>query len=90
MNVVNLSPVRATDPADLIAGQPDLPDVWERNIEAIRETVRGADLVVAAWGNHGEASDRAARVTEEALSDAPLYCLGITKIGAGTHSMSTI
>ena len=43
--------------------------------------------MVAAWGNHGVAGDRAARVIAEALSGIPLHCLETTKTGAPRHPL---
>ncbi len=50
LEVVNLYGYMATKPADLFScGEP----VGDGNDEAIAEALGRADLVVAAWGNHG-------------------------------------
>ena len=50
MDVTNLSPVRATDPSELLIGPPESADVWDRNIRAIRETVEA----LTWWSRLGE------------------------------------
>ena len=84
--VGNLSPVRATNPKDLIAAGPEEPDVVWRNISAINDMSQGARLVVAAWGNHGRAEERDLRMIE-ALPWVTWHCLGTTKEGYPRHPL---
>ena len=62
LHVTNLSPLRATHPRDLRNAGPEPEDVWDENLRTILETGGQSDLVVAAWGVHGEAEGRAEKV----------------------------
>ena len=86
MDVGNLSPVRATDPAE-IKTLIEPAHVWSKNLDVIKDVVRDADLVVAAWGVHGEHHDRAKAVVIGALEGVDLYCLGKTKDGHPKHPL---
>lgn len=57
MEVVNLFALRATDPAEL--RQTSDPTGGEANDRYIEESCGRADLVVAAWGAHGNLKNRA-------------------------------
>ena len=59
LDVTNLSPLRATDPKQLLAAGPEPWDVWNRNLYHIMAAAGSSDLVVAAYGNHGP--DRGSR-----------------------------
>ena len=86
--VVNLSPLRATDPNDLLAEGPEPADVWETNVDYIQKAVSLSDLVVAAWGVHGEAEGRAERVLDALLRKGwEVHCLGTTKHGHPRHPL---
>ena len=93
LHVVNLSPLRATDPKELIDAGPEPDEVWEENIVTIRETASTSDLVIAAWGVHGNAEGRANRVIDERVwkpsnvDHVDLYCLGTTKDGQPRHPL---
>ena len=63
--VCNLSPLRATHPADLKAAGPEPEEVWKTNINVIHQAAALADLVVAAYGAGGLWEDRSHRVLEE-------------------------
>jgi hypothetical protein len=79
--LANLFAYRSTNPADLrVAADPigPLNDRW------LKDLSREADLVVAAWGNHGRLGQRwkaAAAIREK------MYCLGITKLGQPCHPL---
>ena len=51
--VVNLSPLRATNPKELLAAGSEPDRVWDTNMACIQEAATKSDLVVAAWGAHG-------------------------------------
>ncbi len=57
--VTNLSPFRATDPAEMLAEGPEPPGVWDQNLDHIMSAAGSSELVIAAWGNHGSAEGRA-------------------------------
>ena len=93
LHVVNLSPLRATDPKDLIDAGPEPDDVWEENILTIRETAWTSVLVIAAWGGHGNAEGRTHKVIDElvwkpgCVDLIDLHCLGTTKDGHPRHPL---
>jgi len=88
--VVNLFAVRAPSPKALILR----PDFYQSEYEAIigpendatieRETSR-AQLVVAAWGNHGALYSRDRDVRNRI--EAPLHYLGLTKMNQPRHPL---
>lgn len=83
LNVVNLFALRATDPAELKkAADPIGPE----NDRYIEEEVRRHSIgaVIAAWGAHPFAAERAAEVLKKYPT---LYCLGKTKSGAPRHPL---
>ena len=86
--VTNLSPLRATDPRELLATGAEPEVIQRENEEGILEAASVADLVVAAYGVHGSAEGRADRIVE-ALTDAghTVMCLGLTKKGAPRHPL---
>ncbi len=82
LNVVNLYALRSPDPRHLaLAEDPVGPenDAW------IDKEVRGARLVVAAWGAHPFAVDRAKDVARRV---GQLWCLGKTKDGCPKHPLA--
>ena len=58
LNVVNLSPLAATDPDDLKAAGPEPGDVIARNLEHVASVTGGGEIVVAAWGVLGALEGR--------------------------------
>ena len=86
--VTNLSPLRATDPKELLAAGPEQGDVWQENIGNILEMAMYCGIVVAAWGVHGAAERRADRVAQALeLHRLHAYCLGTTKGGHPRHPL---
>ena len=86
--VTNLSPLRATDPRELLAAGAEPEDVQRENERAIIEAASVADLVVAAYGVHGAAECRAERVLELLVeAGVTVACLGLTKAGAPRHPL---
>ena len=88
MQVVNLSPLRATDPQVMLEAGPELPEVQEENLGWILEAAQISDLVIVAYGVHGVAEDRGRKVLE-ALADAGIEakCLGLTAQGYPRHPL---
>ena len=83
--VVNLFALRATDPRELAAhARP----AGRANDQFIGEAADGAALVVAAWGAHPAAADRAGQVTRLVTGEGiDLMCLGVTKAGHPKHPL---
>ena len=86
--VVNLSPLRATNPKDLLAAGSEPDRVWDTNMACIQEAATKSDLVVAAWGAHGGAAGRDAAVAAQ-LRDSvgQIHSLGTTKDGHPKHPL---
>ena len=93
MHVVNLSPLMATSPAELLAGLPEPVEVRQRNMEVIEDTVAKSSRIVLAYGNHADnlakaegARGRVSRLTR-LLRDSGhgLHCLGVTAKGHPRH-----
>lgn len=83
--VTNLFAFRATDPRDLkLATDPTGPE----NDTYIRKIAEAADLVVVAWGAHGEFQRRDEDVLRiiASVGKQPL-CLGTTKGGHPKHPL---
>mgnify|MGYP004417320813 CR=1 FL=1 len=81
LDVVNLFAYRATDPRKLKGyNNPVGPE----NDKWIVQTARDADIVVAAWGNHGRFMARDEEVLN--LLDR-VSCLGITKARCPKHPL---
>lgn len=84
--VVNLFAWRATKPRDLLAApDPIGPD----NLSRIREAVRGAGVVVAAWGafvanlppKHDAFRNRGIDMIEAVEALGPLHVIGVNRDG---------
>ena len=92
--VANLFPYRATDPKDLrrwLGGEPfktARPLAYHENRQAIHDAAAAADVIVAAWGNHG-AIGGAGRETLKLL-DAwghEVWHFGLTRAGQPRHPL---
>jgi hypothetical protein len=84
--VTNLFTFRASAPGDMkTCAQND----WARAIgyadKALIEQAEQADLIVAAWGLHGNFMGRADDVLARVLPTTKLYCIGKTKYGFPLH-----
>lgn len=79
--VVNLFAYRATYPEDLFA--TDNP-VGPKNDRWLRKLARQADLVVAAWGNHGRFMNRA-RIVSDRLP--AMHCIRLNGSGEPAHPL---
>ena len=86
VEIVNLFALRATDPRDLRrAADP----VGPRNDAAIVRAATRAELLVAAWGNHGALHDRAKAVLAALARTSTVHTLGLTKLGHPRHPLYT-
>ncbi len=83
--LVNLFALRSRDPG-VLAAAPD--PVGPTNNATIGIESSRAGLVVAAWGAHPFARERAAQVVERLRGrDVALWCLALTKDGAPRHPL---
>ena len=88
LHVVNLSPLRATDPKELLAAGRESDAVWDENLEHIWYKAQTSNMVIAAWGVHGAAENRDSRVMGELRENVGIvYCLGLTKDGHPKHPL---
>ena len=101
--VVNLWPLRATDPKELrpfLNWENNGPDWWARdqihfaNLPIVLDTAHNAPLTIAAWGANAMKLDSGyvEHVLEELDQDVPanwsgLHCLGTTKDGSPKHPL---
>lgn len=83
VDIYNLFAYRATDPSDLARAR-DI--VGPENGKYLRE-IFGRQVIVAAWGAHPVARDRAQRLVAAASPMACLSCLGVTASGAPRHPL---
>ena len=86
--VTNVSPLRATDPREMLAAGPEPEEVRRENDRSILEAASLAELVVAAYGADGSAEGRDEHAVN-LLTDAgvAVMCLGLTKEGAPRHPL---
>lgn len=93
MHAVNLSPLMATRPEDLVKGLPEPVCVQDRNKRVIMETVSESDLIVVAYGNAAlkflKVEGAQNRVPEVVWplwdADRYVYCLGTTRYRQPRH-----
>lgn len=86
--VTNLFAYRATDPKEMkrvAVSDNNLAVGGGENIYALGTEARKADLVVVAWGTHGNFQKRADAALGSILADYDLYCIGTTKDGHPIH-----
>ena len=85
MVTTNIFAFRSTNPAGL---RTTKDPVGPENDEAILNAAKNADLVIAAWGTHGELQDRGNAVrgllTEAGIE---LHVLRLTKAGHPGHPL---
>ena len=89
LNVVNVSPLVATRPADLKAAGPEPDAVAARNLEHVASVTRRGEMVIAAWGVLGAVEGRDAQVMEllRGAGVRAVYCLAINADGSPRHPM---
>lgn len=85
LEVVNIFSLRSTDPAALYT-HPD-PSGGDTNDQAIVAAAAAADVVVAAWGNHGALNGRAATVRALLAGVCEPQALKITGAGEPSHPL---
>lgn len=109
LDVVNLFALRSPHPADLYATRKASRNALHRddvaaarigadlaNDYAIQATCQNAEIVIAAWGNHGDdfkLSDRRGRRgssvrTALELAGVKLHHLGLSNLGAPLHPLA--
>ena len=85
LHVVNLFALRATKPQALKLSRD--PIGKENDAEILIRAIN-ADLVVAAWGNHGKLYNRGTHVVSKLTrAGIDLHCLGVTKAGEPKHPL---
>lgn len=88
LKVGNLSPMRATDPKDMLRMGPESPVMRSKNDDHILAMAKESDLVVAAWGTHGPAERRSDHMKGLLMrAGVDVYCLGLTKDGEPLHPL---
>jgi len=83
--VVNIFAFRATDPADLKrAKRPE----GAENLQNILDAARWGDMILAAWGAHGDHRDQGAKCARALLETGKaIHHLGLTKYGHPRHPL---
>ena len=82
--VVNIFSAVSTDPRGLLtSGNPEGP----QNIHWVEAACRLSDLIVCAWGAHGEILDQGRRYKDILSQKYDLYCLAQTNQGQPGHPL---
>lgn len=84
LTVCNLFALQSTDPKALYA-HPD--PVGPENDQWITRSLRAADLVIAAWGNHGDHLGRGDAVLRRLAKRTEVHVLGLNKGGQPKHPL---
>jgi hypothetical protein len=61
--------------------------IGEENDEALVKAAKGSELVIAAWGVHGELGGRGEEVATMLREITDLRCLGATQAGHPRHPL---
>lgn len=89
--VVNLLPLRSSNPQDALAWarQTNRGIVLERNAQVIEDAAVGAAMVLIAWGTgtHPRLHQRLLEAVRRA-TEAPFFCLGLAPGGTPLHPMA--
>lgn len=80
--MLNIFGYRATSPRVLKC----VPDPIGDNMPILRSVAEEADMVVAAWGNHGRYKGQSERA-KLTLIRAPLHYLQLTRLGEPQHPL---
>src|ERR1035438_7161877 len=84
--VTSLFTFRATDPSDLRdCAKIDYARAVGLADGVLIEQAARCNLLVAAWGTHGNLHGRADDVMQRVLPDKALHCIGLTKHGCPLH-----
>lgn len=84
LDVVNLFAYRATKPKDL---RQAVDPVGESCDRILIESARSAQMILLAWGNHGQYQKRGQDVIRLLAELEPLHCLGQTQTGEPRHPL---
>lgn len=90
IEVVNLFPLRSTDPDGLITHAAPLGDRPDRNEAAIMDALDRCAIMICAWGAHKAAAARATevlRIVQMCGAGSRLYHLGLNKDGSPKHPL---
>jgi|TARA_B110000971_G_scaffold121074_1_gene124015 hypothetical protein len=79
--IANIFAYRATKPKELFARKRI---IGKENNHWLFKLANDADLVIAAWGNHGQYKNRSSHVK---LMFKQLHCLKLTKKGEPAHPL---
>lgn len=87
--VVNLFPLRATDPKDLLAAEREPEEVLDRNWRHVLAAADASSRVIVAYGAHGSHEDRDQYIVGRLkdVMNSRLYCLGYTAEGLPRHPL---
>ena len=86
--VVNLFALRATAPAELLrAARAGIDPIGPENDRHLLDVFPACDVIIAAWGAHAMAKDRAKAVLPLVPENMELSCLGTTKDGYPRHPL---
>lgn len=89
LEIVNLFSMRTPYPRDLRAAEPQSRGADVDNNRAIMDACRGAEWVIAAWGNDGHLADRDLSVMTMLRSNKiALGCFGTTSDGSPKHPLA--
>ena len=83
MIMVNLFAYRTPHPA-LLKSAPE--PTGASNRRALKRACQSAELIVAAWGNHGTFQNQAVKMAS-AWQGMTLHCFGLTKTGQPVHPL---
>jgi len=86
LEIVNLFGYMATEPASLFAAEDP---VGADNDSEIAQALTRADVVVVAWGNHGENDSTRTNIVLALIADSgkPIMCFGLTSKGHPRHPL---
>lgn len=90
LEVVNLFPLRSTDPDGLLRHPAPLGDRADRNNGAIMDALDRCSMVICAWGAHKAAPAQAAdvlRIIRMCGRGPLLHHLGLNKDGSPKHPL---
>lgn len=82
---VNIFALRETDPHKMRKHRaPEGPE----NAQILQDSCRWADMVIAAWGTHGEHLDQGPKIENMLKATGQdIYCFGLTKFGHPRHPL---
>ncbi len=88
LNVVNLCPLRATHPTEILKPGAVPPEVEAENFCWILCAARASDKLILAYGAHGKTQSHADHVVSSLTkAGIPLYYLILTEAGYPSHPL---